>query len=178
MSRALRHRLTTVTVALCAAVTAMSASGQVGPDRRFGAWGLRCATAEADRATQRCYVSQSVGLTRDGGNVVLGVSVDHFDSPTVPTIHFRFTTLADRPSGIGVKIDQNEDLRLPIADCNASRCEAAARLSGDTLVKFRAGQVAQVAFIGPGGRQVTVPVSLEQFGAALDALRQRLATGN
>ena len=161
-----------VAAALAATATAPLAAAPE-PEQRFGAWGLTCMSAAPDSRSQTCVLSQVVRVGRDGGGIVLGVTIDHFDSSAIPTIHFRFTAEADRRAGIGIKIGQRPEMRLPIADCDARRCEAAGRLSGDALSIFRSGEAAQVAFIGPGGRQVTAPLSLADLSAALEALRLR-----
>ncbi len=121
---------------------------------------------------QRCSLSQVVATDPAGKNVLLGVAVDQFDSPTVPTIHFRFSATALRDAGLGMKIDDVATLRLPISDCDRQFCQANGRIDEKLLGLMRAGKVIQVAFLTAERKQVTVPVSLSGFNVAIDALRE------
>lgn len=143
------------------------------PDARFGAWGVTCAVPLIDSGlgAERCIAAQVVTAGPNRRGVLLGVALDYFDSAGTPTIHFRFAPGAIRNAGIGVKVDDLPSLRLAISDCDARRCEAAGRLTGDIEATLRAGRLAQVAFLGPDRRQIVVPVALNGIGAALDALR-------
>jgi invasion protein IalB len=144
---------------------------------RFGSWGVNCAsprnarTSDAPPANRRCIISQIVAADPTARRVILGVTVDLFDSPDVPTIHFRLSPGAKKEAGIGLKIDDGPEFRLPIGSCDQARCEAAGRLTGDVRQAFLSGRVAQIAFIGPDGRQIVAPVALAGFREALEALR-------
>jgi invasion protein IalB len=142
---------------------------------RFSSWGLSCEEDHGvtEAAPEKCAISQIVTTDSKSGRVLLGVTVDYLDSPTVPTIHFRFSATAKPAPGIGVKIDEQAEMRLPISDCNAHRCEASGRLVPDVLKLFQTGRVAQVAFIAENDKQVTLPVMLNGFDIALAALNDR-----
>ncbi len=101
------------------------------------------------------------------------VTVDYLDSPSVATIHFRFSPTAKVAPGIGIKIDESTEMRLPINDCNTQRCEASGRLKPDVLELWRSGRTAQLAFIADNDQQVTLPISLDGFDKAMAALDER-----
>lgn len=142
---------------------------------RFSAWGLSCESAQdvKDPASRKCIISQIVTTDPKGSRVLLGVTVDYLDSPAVATIHFRFSPTAKIVSGIGIKIDESTEMRLPISDCDAQRCEASGRLKPDVLKLWQSGRIAQFAFIAENDRQVTLPISLEGLDMALAALDER-----
>lgn len=119
---------------------------------------------------ERCIVSQLVAIDPKGEKVVLGLTVDYADSPTVPTMRIRFSPGANMKAGIGIKIDDNPEMRLVINNCNTQRCESVGRLSSKVLMLWRSGRQAQLAFIEQGGKQMLFPISLAGFDAALSAL--------
>lgn len=149
-------------------------AGATDPSR-FSSWGLSCEEGQGlkEAVPEKCAISQIVTTDLKSGRVLLGVTVDYLDSPTVPTIHFRFSPTAKPAPGIGVKIDEQAEMRLPVSDCNARRCEASGRLVPDVLRLFQTGRVAQVAFIAENDKQVTLPVMLNGFNIALAALNDR-----
>jgi invasion protein IalB len=152
-------------------------------DQRFGNWGYSCALArdEHEREVERCMISQLVAVNPKARQVVLGLTVDFADSAAVPTLRARFSSQAARKAGIGVKVDDRPDMRLPISDCDALRCEAVGRMAPPVLKVWLSGKQARFAFLMAGGRQVVLPVSLTGFGPALEALRQHpgsLASSN
>lgn len=151
---------------------AAGARPTVTKEARYSSWGLSCAVAQDQHGSplERCMVSQRVAVDPKGEKVVLGITVDYSDSPTVPTMRIRFSASAKARAGIGIKIDELPEMRLAINNCNAQRCESVGRLSPKVLKLWRGGKNAQVAFIEGGGRQVLVPVSLAGFDAALTAL--------
>ena len=113
-------------------------------------------------------------LLKDISTVVelaLGLVVDLYDSATIPTLRARFSPAAERKVGIGMKIDDKPDLRLPISDCNKARCEATGRLTQQVLSLWSSGKQAQFAYLLKGGKQVVLPLSLNGFDRALAALR-------
>lgn len=144
-------------------------------EARFSAWGLSCESAQEvkDLASKKCIIAQIVTTDPKSGRVLLGVTVDYLDSPTVATIRFRFSPTAKVASGIGIKIDESTEMRLPISDCDAQRCEAFGRLKPDVLKLWRSGRMAQLAFIAENDQQVTLPIFLDGFDRALAALDER-----
>lgn len=145
-------------------------------EEKFSAWGLSCSTARdaAGKEAERCMVSQLVGVDPKHPRVVLGVTVDYLNSATVPTMRLRFAAGAQSKAGIGIRIDNSAEMRLPISNCDARRCEAVGQLTPEVLKVWRNGKLAQLAFIGADGQQVLLPIPLKGFDQALTALsRQR-----
>ncbi len=158
---------------------AVAADQKSGVDvARFGSWGLNCASprdakaSDAPPGNRHCIISQIVTTDPAARRVILGLTIDLFDSPEVPTIHFRLSPAVKKEAGIGLKIDDGPEFRLPIGSCDQARCEAAGRLTDGVRQAFLSGRVAQVGFIGPHGRQIITPVALAGFREALEALRK------
>lgn len=166
-------RLLAALLAAMAAVPAMAEGPRVTRSEHFGAWGYSCAVAQdGEREVERCMISQLVAMDPARRKVVLGLTVDLADSAQVPTLRARFSAMARREAGIGVKIDARPDMRLAISDCNPQRCEAVGRLSRPVLQQWRQGRHAQFAYLQRNGKQRVFPVSLQGFEQALAALRR------
>ena len=175
-----RRRLTALLAAMAAvlALPSLPAFADEAPrttrEERYGNWGYSCAVAEDKMGAprERCMISQLVASNPREHKVALGLVVDLYDSPTIPTLRARFSPGAERKVGIGMKIDDKPDLRLPISDCNKARCEATGRLTPQVLSLWNSGKQAQFAFLLKGGKQVVLPLSLNGFDRALAALRK------
>lgn len=141
-------------------------------EKRFSSWSLSCAVAQNGRGKplERCMVTQVVAIDPKGKKVVLGLTVDYANSPNIPTMRIRFSPGANRKAGIGIKIDNNPEMRLVINNCNTKRCESVGRLTPKILKLWRSGKQAQLAFIEQGGKQMLLPISLSGFDAAISAL--------
>jgi len=144
-------------------------------NERYGNWAMSCALAATDegKAVERCMVSQIVVADPRKRQVVLGLTVDFLDSARVPTLRARFSPEAEVRAGIGLKVDAQPDMRLPITSCDSRRCEAVGRLSAPVLDRLRSGRLAQFAYLHKGGKQIVLPLSLSGFDDALAALRKQ-----
>jgi invasion protein IalB len=150
---------------------------KVTVNERFSSWALTCATAQGKSGTaeERCLVSQLVSAGPGADKVVLGVSVDYLDNRDAPTMRFRFSSNVARPAGIGIKIDDQSEMRLPFSSCNMQRCEAAGRMTPQIMKLWADGKRAQVAFLTSDNKPVALPVSLNGLQPALAALRKKVS---
>lgn len=156
------------------APAAVGAAPQATKEQRFESWGLTCAVARDEKGdpSERCMISQVVATDRAQTKVVLGITIDYLDSPSVPTVRFRFSSAAKASAGIGVKIDNQPDMRLAITGCNPERCESVGRMAAPVLKLWRGGKRGQMAFLFQNGKQVLIPFSLSGFRPALSALER------
>ena len=74
------------------------------------------------------------------------------------------------PPGIAISIDGGEPERLPIRHCEPGGCLAPFELEDGILRQLRSGTELQVMAYGIDEQQVSIPVSLMGFTAALNAL--------
>ena len=167
------RRLAVLLAAASFAAPALADGPRVTRAERYGAWGYSCAVAQVDgRDVERCMISQLVATDPAQRKVVLGLTVDLADSARVPTLRARFSAMAQREAGIGVKIDARPDMRLAISDCTPQRCEAVGRMSAPVLKQWSSGKRAQFAYLQRNGKQRVFPISLQGFDEALAALRR------
>lgn len=143
-----------------------------GPEEQvFGGWGLLC----FDRKPKVCTLSQSVATDARGSQVVMGVSVRYPPGSNQPEISFRISKDAMADSGIGLKIDQGAEYRLPMGRCDDRVCAANGWLVGELKAALEDGQVAQVAYFMPGKKQVLAPITLKGFKAGVSALSRTVS---
>lgn len=138
----------------------------------FGSWSLIC-PEKIDKKTP-CQISQIVANDPEGRKVLLGVSVYFAGSPKRPMIDFRLSSIASQTAGIGLKIDNGDEFRLPINECNNQICIATGFLDETMLTRFNKGALCQLAYLLPDRKQMTVPVSLKGFEEAFSKLKLKL----
>lgn len=156
----------------CAPLAAMEIKPGGGPEEQvFGGWGLLC----FDRKPKVCTLSQSVAADARGTQVVMGVSVRYPPGSNKPEISFHISRDAMADAGIGLKIDQGAEYRLPMGQCDDRACAANGWLVGDLKAALEDGQVAQVAFFMPGKKQVLAPITLKGFKSGVSALTRAVA---
>lgn len=163
-------RATGKLVALAAFVLALTPLGVAGQsaDKVFGSWRLSCPKQDV----KSCFIWHSV--LADPSNkrtVVLGLSVRFNQSPTVPELQIRLTPHADSRAGVGLKIDNHPEYKLVMSTCDARVCEANGRVQGTVRDQMVSGKLGQLAYM-ESGKQQTVIVALNGFGAALQALEK------
>lgn len=107
---------------------------------------------------------------------MLGISVRIAASSDSPEMQLRISPAADPRAGVGLKIDNHDDFRLPISGCDERVCQAVGRIRGPVRDQLTSGKYAQVAYF-VGGKQQTVPVPLDGFAAALVELERLKVKG-
>lgn len=137
----------------------------------YGSWSLVCPKTIGDETP--CQISQVVANDPKGKKVILGISVYYFDSTDKSVITFRLSSIAVREAGIGLKIDNGDEFRLPINKCDKKVCIATGLMDENMLAKFCNGTFCQLAFILPNKKQMTVPVSLNGFENAFKNLKHK-----
>lgn len=135
----------------------------------FGAWSLMC-----EPEGQNCSISQVVATDPMAKKVVMGLSVNFFASRDRPSLNIRVTSKALARAGVGFKVDELPPAKFPVNRCDANICLASVWMDDQLIEEMRHGKMAVVAyFFLPSKKQVTLPVSLNGFAEALDALREK-----
>ena len=142
----------------------------------YGSWSLICPQTTNDDTP--CQISQVVSSDPKGKKTILGISVYYFGSTDKSAITFRLSPIAVREVGIGLKIDNGDEFRLPINECNKQVCIATGSMDKEMLTKFFNGTFCQLAFILPNRKQMTVPISLNGFEDAFKNLKTKVNAKN
>ena len=74
------------------------------------------------------------------------------------------------PSGLGLRIDQNDVGRAGFVRCLPSGCVAEVVMDDDLMTKLRNGQAATFIVFQTPEEGIGIPVSLSGFGKAFEAL--------
>ncbi|HLS67860.1 MAG TPA: invasion associated locus B family protein [Kiloniellales bacterium] len=134
--------------------------------QEFQEWSLRCIELEGQR---RCEMLQPVE-DPESGEPVMAVVVPS-SVPNQPLVAWFVLPLGVLlPPGIAISVDGSEPERLPIRHCEPGGCLAPLELEGGILQRLQNGVELQVMAYGIDEQQVSIPISLMGFTAALNAL--------
>lgn len=175
------RRFATRLAALLLVVTPAAAQPAAEP-QSFGRWQLQCLPpGHAARppmlapGERFCILGQLVTTDEARRQVVLAATVDFAEGADSPALRFRLAPAIRRESGLGLKVDDQPEMRLPITACDQRVCIAAGRLTPEVQARLEAGRAGEVNFMMADGRMLPVPLGLAGFGEGMAALRQMLA---
>lgn len=145
--------------------TAKAVSPQVFKD-----WKLQC---EAE--TKRCYIFQRTDV-QETGQRVLNVVIGNLGPDGKQVLHFTVPLGIYIPAGIAMKIDEDEQMTIPVHTCMPAGCEGMLNLEAKTLAALESAKGVNIAFLDAVTRnQITVGVSVSGFRDAYTALRRALS---
>lgn len=130
----------------------------------FNAWSMICGQQG------NCSLSQLVATDPEAKKIIMGVNVNFSMSNDFPVLMLRLPPSIDKNSGVGIKIDDNKALQLPISQCNKKACQSVIKMDEALLNEMRQGNVAKVAILLKSKKQLTMPVSMQGFKEAYSAL--------
>jgi invasion protein IalB len=134
----------------------------------FGDWQIRCDTPPGAQ-NEQCALIQSV-TAEDRPNVGLTVIV----LKTADQKNRLMRVLAPLgvllPSGLGLKINQNDIGRAGFVRCLPNGCVAEVIMDDNLVKQLRGGQTATFIIFQTPEEGIGIPVSLKGFGDGLDKL--------
>jgi invasion protein IalB len=133
-----------------------------------GDWQMRCETP-AGAKTDQCALVQSV-QAEDKPNVTLVVIVLKTADGRSRLLRVIAPLGVLLPSGLGLRIDQNDVGRAGFVRCLPSGCVAEVVMDDDLMTKLRNGQAATFIVFQTPEEGIGIPVSLSGFGKAFEAL--------
>src|SRR6476620_10859613 len=151
-----------------AAVSAQPALAQGPVKNSFGDWQMRCETP-AGAKTEQCALVQSV-QAEDKPNVTLVVIVLKTADGKSRLLRVIAPLGVLLPSGLGLKIDASDVGRAGFVRCMPSGCIAEVVMDDDLLRKLSGGQQATFIVFQTPEEGIGIPVSLNGFGKAYEAL--------
>jgi invasion protein IalB len=150
------------------AVLAGGAHAQGIVKNTFGDWQLRCETP-AGAQTEQCAVVQNVAA-EDRPNVSLVIIVLKTADQKSRLLRVVAPLGVLLPAGLGLKIDQTDIGRAGFVRCLTTGCVAEVVME-DTLVnQLKGGQTATFIVFQTPEEGIGIPVSLNGFAQAFDAL--------
>jgi len=130
----------------------------------FGSWSLLC----GDQGN--CSVSQLVAMDPEGKKVLLGANINFSMSNSFPVLMLRMPPNLNKTSGVGIKIDDNKAIQVALSQCTSVACQSVIKIDQTLFAELRDGKLAKVAFALEKNKQLTLPLSLEGFADAYEAL--------
>lgn len=134
----------------------------------YGDWNMRCETPPGAQG-QQCALMQYV-VAESRPNVGLSVIMLKTADGKAKLLRIITPLGVLLPSGLGLKIDNDDIGRAGFVRCIAEGCLAEVILEDDLLNKLRRGQQATfIVFVSPEDG-IGIPISLSGFSAGYDAL--------
>jgi invasion protein IalB len=134
----------------------------------YGDWNMRCETPPGAQG-QQCALMQYV-VAESRPNVGLSVIMLKTADGKAKLLRIITPLGVLLPSGLGLKIDDEDIGRAGFVRCIAEGCLAEVILEDDLLNKLRRGQQATfIVFVSPEDG-IGIPISLSGFSAGYDAL--------
>ncbi len=134
----------------------------------FGDWNMRCETPPGAQGPQCALMQYVVAESRSN----VGLSVIMLKTADGKAKLLRIITPLGvlLPSGLGLKIDDEDIGRAGFVRCVAEGCLAEVIMEDELLNKLRRGQQATfIVFVSPEDG-IGIPISLSGFSAGYDAL--------
>lgn len=134
-------------------------------DQTWGDWSKICTTGEP----AVCQIVQSANQD-ETGNLIFQTSIGYVQDNDEPIMYLTAPLGIFLPRGISVIVDENPPLTARVQRCDGNGCLGLLALSTDAISSFRKGTKAQVVFAASAQQNVSVPLSLDGFSQAFDAL--------
>jgi len=147
-----------------------SAKPNPNTPQAFKDWLFKC---EAE--PKRCFAFQHTSL-QETGQRLLGVVVGNLGPEGKQILHLTVPLGIYIPPGVAMKIDQGQQITVPVFTCTPTGCEAMLDLEAPLLSDLERAKAMNVAFLDAvTRRQITVTVSLAGFHAAYASVRRALS---
>ena len=132
---------------------------------------------------RQCHMFQAIDLKNDKINI----SLEKPDGKALRLLTFQVGFTPGKPDqvfailttplgtslrpGLRIKIDENDELRVPFERCMNVGCKVVLALDDKMLSQLRKGSKARVQFHDLRGKGIALPASLSGFTAALRSLK-------
>lgn len=134
---------------------------------QFQSWSLLCGKQG------NCSLSQLVANDKAAKQILMGVNINYSVSNLFPVLMLRLPSKIHQKSGVGIKIDNNKSIQIPISQCNAKACQSIIKIDDVLLKEMKNGKIGKIAFALKSKKQLTLPVSFHGFPEAFEALKAK-----
>jgi invasion protein IalB len=145
-----------------------AASPAQAQSANYGSWSYEC-------AKKPCFISQLL-MVKKGEEARIAGGLSLLNLPKKQTLlSIRVSSLAAQKQGLGIKIDNNKDIRVAIEKCSQSHCEINILADNTLLSEMKSGKILGVFYINKKSqKQVSLPFSLQGFPEAYQQLKSEL----
>ena len=164
-----------------------SNSANAAPEhgKKFKDWQIACEQFKdpEGKNVRQCHMFQAIDLKNDKINI----SLEKPDGKALRLLTFQVGFTPGKPDqvfailttplgtslrpGLRIKIDENDELRVPFERCMNVGCKVVLALDNKMLSQLRKGSKARVQFHDLRGKGIALPASLSGFTAALRSLK-------
>jgi len=149
---------------------ACSAALAVEGGETFKDWKVQCMEGDSATDNQGCHIFQNL-VDKEGKKRVLHIAIGYVRGRENPAAIITLPLGISLPHGITINVDTGEAKKNPFQACFKTGCQAGFPLGSELMEEFRAGSNAMVTIYDLGQRPVRIPVSLNGFSAAIDAIK-------
>jgi|GEM_PF-606988 len=135
---------------------------------QHGMWVYECTPSEG---AEFCSMQQVLS-NADTEQVLLHVTIAYHPRTADLLMVSRTPLGVELPLGLGMKIDEGQQMVAPYTNCTENGCRATAPLSADLVNRLRNGNTMTISF-GYRGQRIDAPVSLTGFTAAMARVESR-----
>ena len=114
-----------------------------------------------------CSVYRNTTL-ENSKNVIVHSKVFYLKKQLVATFRLPFGVFI--PSGVAIKIDDEEQIKFSMSTCLADGCYASLKVDDDLLNQFKSGELMKIGFKNLDKTTLAFNVSLKGFSVAFDSL--------
>ncbi|MBL4830328.1 MAG: invasion associated locus B family protein [Aliivibrio sp.] len=134
----------------------------------YGSWSYDC-------TKKPCFISQIL-MVKKGEQASIAGGLSLLNLPKQQTLlTVRVSALAAQKQGLGIKIDNNKDIRVAIEKCNKTHCEINILADKKLLSEMENGRIIGIFYINKNSqKQVSLPFSLQGFPDAFQQLKSGL----
>jgi len=142
----------------------------------FGVWATKCpenAAAVAGTAMDSCHAAASVAIEDNGADFrVMYLGVGKLPADKANTFYmFAMTPLGTYlPGELTLSVDGGTPVKGTFVTCFQPGCQAEIRSDEALVASMRSGKIVKATYTLLGRGKVEVPVSLDGFSAAVNAL--------
>lgn len=135
---------------------------------QHGMWVFECTPADG---TEFCSMQQVLS-NADTQEVLLHVTIAYHPRSADLLMVSRTPLGVELPLGIGLQVDEGQQMAAPYTNCTQAGCRATAPLSPELVNTLKNGNTMKISF-GYRGQRIDAPVSLTGFTAAYNAITAR-----
>ncbi|MGD1933355.1 MAG: invasion associated locus B family protein [Candidatus Phaeomarinobacter sp.] len=147
-----------------------SEGGAVQPTvvEQHGMWVFECTPTNG---SEFCTMQQVLS-NADTQEVLLHVTIAYHPRSADLLMVSRTPLGVELPLGIGMQVDEGQQMAAPYTNCTEAGCRATAPLSPELVNMLKNGNTMKISF-GYRGQRIDAPVSLTGFTAAYSAISAR-----
>lgn len=135
---------------------------------QHGMWVFECTPSDG---VEFCSMQQVLS-NADTQEVLLHVTIAYHPRTADLLMVSRTPLGVELPLGIGMQVDEGQQMAAPYTNCTQIGCRATAPLSPELVNTLKNGNTMKISF-GYRGQRIDAPVSLTGFTAAYDAITAR-----